>query len=102
MPTSFWRFFQSEPNATLLPVLLTLCTDLRILADKADEVLIKSAQEEDTRKGDALSSLRAIFSNLIKDNQKKIGVLGVVNNLFRIFFKVNKKTKICNSIQIFF
>jgi len=87
---------QKEENWAL-PVLYVLCLDLRIFAIRADKQRVKKGtgkQNENLEK--AAEFLMNCFRTCVSDtrapipNSKKWGMLAVVNQLFKIYFAINK------------
>ncbi|KOB64327.1 PCI domain-containing protein 2-like protein [Operophtera brumata] len=75
---------QKEENWTL-PLMYTVCLDLRLVAQKAEACWQKAAE-----------SLLACFRVCAADNRssdydtKKIGMLNLVNQLLKVYFRINK------------
>jgi len=95
---NFLKVFQSQKDENwALPVLYTLCLDLRRFALQADlqhkrkgtgkenEMLEKSAEYLMNCFRVCVSDTRASI-----ENSKKWGMLAIVNQLFKIYFKINK------------
>lgn len=95
---AFNKLFQSlKEENWALPVLYTLALDLRIFAASADSQLTKKSKG---KPGDTLEKAAEIimgcFRTCVGDNRvqlgdtKRWGMLGLVNQLFKIYFKINK------------
>lgn len=85
-----------------LPLLYTLCADLRILAEEADQQLIGEGFKAD-KVEDVARTLRKAFAatNGDRSNEgaasKRIGTLEVINQLFRVYFKLNA-LRLCKNL----
>lgn len=91
-----------------LPVLSVICRDLRLLARAADEqttrIRVSKAKETGTRVGlnkdenleKAAEALMGVFRICATDvrsapeNSKKRGMITIVNQLFKIYYRINK------------
>lgn len=95
---NFIKVFQTQKEENwALPVLYNLCLDLRVFAinadtqrvkmgvGTADEMLEKSAEYLMNCFRVCVSDTRAAI-----ENSKKWGMLGIVNQLFKIYFRINK------------
>ncbi|XP_059062423.1 PCI domain-containing protein 2 homolog [Achroia grisella] len=84
---------QKEENWSL-PLMYTVCLDLRLVARKADGSNSQSSHGKIMEK--AAESLLACFRVCTADNRssdfetKKLGMLNLVNQLFKIYFRINK------------
>ncbi|CAD6188260.1 unnamed protein product [Caenorhabditis auriculariae] len=81
-----------------MPIFYQLCTDLRILSKEAEDV---SSQNDD---GEAMTSFYEQAANCLMEcyracvsdvrteihSSKKVAMLNLTNQLFRIYFKINK------------
>lgn len=97
----FIRIFQyyKEEN-WLLPVMNTLCLDLRLIAAKVDSLTVKGSHSGAIKPREALEkaaeTLMACFRICSSDNRsseqdtKKWGMLSLVNQLFKLYFRINK------------
>uniref|UniRef100_A0A8C3RHI7 PCI domain-containing protein 2 n=1 Tax=Cyanoderma ruficeps TaxID=181631 RepID=A0A8C3RHI7_9PASS len=95
---SFLRAFQAHKEENwALPVMHSVALDLRIFANNADQQLVKKGK---SKVGDMLEKaaelLMACFRVCASDTRagiedsKKWGMLFLVNQLFKIYFKINK------------
>ncbi|XP_062865386.1 PCI domain-containing protein 2 [Trichomycterus rosablanca] len=95
---SFLRAFQAHKEENwALPVMFAVTLDLRIFANNADQQLQKKSKG---KVGDMLEKaaeqLMSCFRVCASDNRagiddsKKWGMLFLVNQLFKIYFKINK------------
>lgn len=84
---------QKEENWAL-PVMYTVCLDLRLLALRAEKDRINGKPGEILEK--AAECLMGCFRICAADNRssledtKRIGMLGLVNQLFKVYFRINK------------
>ncbi|XP_035205836.1 PCI domain-containing protein 2-like isoform X2 [Stegodyphus dumicola] len=93
---TFTKILQSQKDENwALPIMYTLCLDLRKIATKADMQLDrKEKPHEMLEKGADL--LMGFFRICVGDNRslqedtKRWGILNLTNQLFKIYFKVNK------------
>ncbi|KFM61525.1 PCI domain-containing protein 2, partial [Stegodyphus mimosarum] len=93
---TFTKILQSQKDENwALPIMYTLCLDLRKIATKADLQLDKKEKpHEMLEKGADL--LMGFFRICVGDNRslqedtKRWGILNLTNQLFKIYFKVNK------------
>ncbi|XP_044731020.1 PCI domain-containing protein 2 [Chrysoperla carnea] len=86
---------QKEEN-WMLPLMYTVCLDLRLLAEKAE----KERQDRLSKPGEILEKaaecLMGCFRVCAADNRsseedtKRLGMLTIVNQLFKVYFKINK------------
>ncbi|XP_041349443.1 PCI domain-containing protein 2-like isoform X1 [Gigantopelta aegis] len=96
--TSFTRIFQSQKDENWsLPVLFSVSLDLRLFANSADiQAVKKSVGKPGERLEKAAELLMGCFRVCASDNRaaieesKKWGMLNIVNQLFKIYFKINK------------
>lgn len=86
-------FFRDESSNWIIPVLNIFSNDLRLVAQHADTMLMKS--DNDTLR-DALRNLTNGFHAVAKDrtpysdpSSKKLAIFAVTNVLFKIYFKLN-------------
>jgi hypothetical protein len=99
----FIEAFRAESNWPI-PVLHRLTFDTRVIASKAD-VLKSTTSGKQTKEHlrDAEQTLKKGFSMTVNDRaqtlseSKKLGCLYVVNNLFKIYFKLNT-LRLCKNI----
>uniref|UniRef100_A0A2L2YAG1 PCI domain-containing protein 2 homolog n=1 Tax=Parasteatoda tepidariorum TaxID=114398 RepID=A0A2L2YAG1_PARTP len=93
---TFTKILQTQKDENWgLPIMYTVCLDLRKLATKADLQLDKKEKpNEMLEKGADL--LMGFFRICVGDNRsstedsKRWGILNLTNQLFKIYFKVNK------------
>ncbi|KAM6945496.1 LOW QUALITY PROTEIN: PCI domain-containing protein 2 [Aplochiton taeniatus] len=96
--TSFLRALQSHKEENwALPVMFAVTLDLRIFANNAEQQLFKKGKG---KQGDMLEKaaeqLMSCFRVCASDNRagiddsKKWGMLFLINQLFKIYFKINK------------
>ena len=94
---SFLKVFQAQKDENwALPVLYDLCLNLRLFAISADSQRVKegSGNEHETLEKCAeylMNCFRVCVSDTRAsiENSKKWGMLGVVNQLFKIYFQIN-------------
>lgn len=106
--TSFHSVFEKDTSSWSLPVMHRLDLLLRMAAVRADATLKKSAAgggDITTTQEAAVRVLQKSFTICISDHRaalevsKKWGTLHVINNLFKIYFKLNKLTLCKNLIK---
>eukprot|EP01119_Soliformovum_irregulare_P024865 TRINITY_DN9022_c0_g1_i3.p1 TRINITY_DN9022_c0_g1~~TRINITY_DN9022_c0_g1_i3.p1 ORF type:complete len:224 (+),score=25.49 TRINITY_DN9022_c0_g1_i3:3-674(+) len=83
----------TEASGWLMAATNTTSLDLRVVAKLADKEQKKKGQKED-KQSDAARILNSCFSICFKDKaplnvSKKWGILGVSNQLFKIYFSLN-------------
>ncbi|KAL1480023.1 hypothetical protein MTO96_051383 [Rhipicephalus appendiculatus] len=94
----FTKIFQSlKEENWALPIMYTVCLDLRLFASQADMQLSKKSKG---KPGETLEKaaeyLMGCFRVCASDNRsslensKRQGMLNLVNQLFKIYFKINK------------
>eukprot|EP00871_Galdieria_phlegrea_P003820 jgi/Galph1/4439/GphlegSOOS_G3112.1 len=93
--------FLREEKAWIVPVLLKLATQLRQVAEKADENSSKDTTVSNKLE-EAESLLKRAYSLVVNDrspteDSKKLASLELVNQLFRIYFKLNT-VHLCRSL----
>uniref|UniRef100_A0A1A9V0K1 PCI domain-containing protein 2 homolog n=1 Tax=Glossina austeni TaxID=7395 RepID=A0A1A9V0K1_GLOAU len=77
-----------------LPIMYTVCLDLRILAQKCEELGSGSKPGEILER--AADCLMSCFRVCAADNRssdsetKRLGMLNLVNQLFKVYFRINK------------
>ncbi|KAK7091025.1 PCI domain-containing protein 2-like [Littorina saxatilis] len=94
----FTREFQSQKDDNWsLPIMFTVCLDLRLFAHSADVQAVKRNHgKPGERLEKAADLLMGCFRVCASDNRaaiedsKKWGMLNLVNQLFKIYFKINK------------
>ncbi|KAM8922663.1 PCI domain-containing protein 2 isoform 5-T5 [Lycaon pictus] len=96
--TSFLRAFQAHKEENwALPVMYAVALDLRIFANNADQQLVKKGK---SKVGDMLEKAAELLMSCFRvcasdtragiEDSKKWGMLFLVNQLFKIYFKINK------------
>uniref|UniRef100_A0AC11B2J3 PCI domain containing 2 n=1 Tax=Ovis aries TaxID=9940 RepID=A0AC11B2J3_SHEEP len=96
--TSFLRAFQAHKEENwALPVMYAVALDLRIFANNADQQLAKKGK---SKLGDMLEKAAELLMGCFRvcasdtragiEDSKKWGMLFLVNQLFKIYFKINK------------
>ncbi|PAV89038.1 hypothetical protein WR25_14974 isoform B [Diploscapter pachys] len=83
-----------------MPIFYQLCTDLRTLAKKVDDMTVKEDDDEgetettyyEQSASYIMEAFRACVSDVRNDpgTSKKVAILNMTNQLFRIYFKINK------------
>ncbi|XP_049557234.1 PCI domain-containing protein 2 isoform X3 [Orcinus orca] len=95
---SFLRAFQAHKEENwALPVMYAVALDLRIFANNADQQLVKKGK---SKVGDMLEKAAELLMSCFRvcasdtragiEDSKKWGMLFLVNQLFKIYFKINK------------
>uniref|UniRef100_A0A4W2GL23 PCI domain-containing protein 2 n=1 Tax=Bos indicus x Bos taurus TaxID=30522 RepID=A0A4W2GL23_BOBOX len=95
---SFLRAFQAHKEENwALPVMYAVALDLRIFANNADQQLVKKGK---SKVGDMLEKAAELLMGCFRvcasdtragiEDSKKWGMLFLVNQLFKIYFKINK------------
>lgn len=95
---AFTKLFQSQKDENWsLPVMFAVCLDLRLFANSADvQAQKKGKGKAGERLEKAAELLMGCFRVCASDNRasvedtKKWGMLNLVNQLFKIYFKINK------------
>ncbi|XP_063194195.1 PCI domain-containing protein 2 isoform X2 [Chroicocephalus ridibundus] len=96
--TSFLRAFQAHKEENwALPIMYAVALDLRIFANNADQQLVKKGK---SKVGDMLEKAAELLMSCFRvcasdtragiEDSKKWGMLFLVNQLFKIYFKINK------------
>ncbi|XP_043847703.1 PCI domain-containing protein 2 isoform X5 [Dromiciops gliroides] len=85
------------PGFRALPIMYAVALDLRIFANNADQQLVKKGR---SKVGDMLEKAAELLMSCFRvcasdtragiDDSKKWGMLFLVNQLFKIYFKINK------------
>lgn len=94
----FTKILQSlKEENWALPIMYTACLDLRLFASQADVQLSKKGKG---KPGETLEKAAELLMGCFRvcasdnrsslDNSKRRGMLNLVNQLFKIYFKVNK------------
>nr|XP_045370706.1 PCI domain-containing protein 2 isoform X2 [Camelus bactrianus] len=95
---SFLRAFQAHKEENwALPVMYAVALDLRVFANNADQQLVKKGR---SKVGDMLEKAAELLMSCFRvcasdsragiEDSKKWGMLFLVNQLFKIYFKINK------------
>ncbi|XP_053563741.1 PCI domain-containing protein 2 [Bombina bombina] len=95
---SFLRIFQSlKEENWALPIMYAITLDLRVFANNADQQLVKKGKG---KVGDMLEKAAELLMSCFRvcasdtraafEDSKKWGMLFLVNQLFKIYFKINK------------
>ncbi|KAF2979518.1 hypothetical protein EK904_008698 [Melospiza melodia maxima] len=98
LSTSFLRAFQAHKEENwALPIMYSVALDLRIFANNADQQLVKKGK---SKVGDMLEKAAELLMGCFRvcasdtragiEDSKKWGMLFLVNQLFKIYFKINK------------
>ncbi|GFR21356.1 PCI domain-containing protein 2 [Trichonephila clavata] len=93
---TFTKILQGQKDENwALPIMFTVCLDLRKLATKADLQLDKKEKPHEMleKAADLLMGFFRICvgdSRCSKEDSKRWGILNLTNQLFKIYFKVNK------------
>uniref|UniRef100_A0A8C8ZUB2 PCI domain-containing protein 2 n=2 Tax=Lemuridae TaxID=9445 RepID=A0A8C8ZUB2_PROSS len=98
LSTSFLRAFQAHKEENwALPVMYAVALDLRVFANNADQQLVKKGK---SKAGDMLEKAAELLMSCFRvcasdtragiEDSKKWGMLFLVNQLFKIYFKINK------------
>lgn len=94
---SFCKLLSSQKDDNWpLPMMYTLCLDLRILAARTDLQLAKSGGKPGETLEKAAEHIMSCFRTCALDSKsseevtKRWGMLNIVNQLFKIYFRVNK------------
>lgn len=86
---------QKEEN-WCLPIMYTVCLDLRLVAQKAEKQKVGSSEKPGEVLEKAAECLMGCFRVCAADNRsseedtKRIGMLALVNQLFKVYFRINK------------
>lgn len=92
----------SSLDAWCIPALYQLCADLRIIAEQADEQLRANGQKP-SKLEEAERVLKRAFMTTnndrrsLEENSRKIGVLGIIVQLLKIYFKLNN-LRLCGNL----
>ena len=101
----FMKVFQAMKDENwALPTLYSVCLDLRLFALNADSQCVsKGTGKEGENLEKSAEYLMNCFRVCVSDtrasieNSKKWGMLGIVNQLFKIYFKINR-TQLCKPL----
>ncbi|KAJ8974556.1 hypothetical protein NQ317_007327 [Molorchus minor] len=86
---------QKEENWSL-PIMYTICSDLRLVAQQAEKQKIGPNENPGEILEKAAECLMGCFRVCAADNRsaeedtKRIGMLALVNQLFKVYFRINK------------
>lgn len=86
---------QKEEN-WFLPVMYTACLDLRLLAQRAEAEVAGTSEKPGEILEKAAECLMGCFRVCAADNRsseedtKRLGMLALVNQLFKVYFRINK------------
>lgn len=89
-------------SAWCVPALIALCVDLRVVGEEADRQLI-AAKQKPRKLEEAERVLKKGFTmtnndrRTLDEGSKKIGTLGIVNQLLKIYFKLNN-LRLCGNL----
>lgn len=94
---SLTKIIQSQKEENwFLPVMYAVCLDLRLLAQKAEREHVGKAEKPGEILEKAAECLMGCFRVCAADNRssdedtKRIGMLTLVNQLFKVYFRINK------------
>ncbi|KAJ8943463.1 hypothetical protein NQ314_009745 [Rhamnusium bicolor] len=86
---------QKEENWSL-PIMYTVCSDLRLIAQQAEKQRVGISEKPGEILEKAAECLMGCFRVCAADNRsseedtKRIGMLALVNQLFKVYFRINK------------
>lgn len=86
---------QKEENWSL-PIMYTICSDLRLIAQQAEKQKVGVNEKPGEILEKAAECLMGCFRVCAADNRsgeedtKRIGMLALVNQLFKVYFRINK------------
>ncbi|VEN34856.1 unnamed protein product [Callosobruchus maculatus] len=93
----FAKIFQSQKEENWsLPIMYTVCTDLRLVAQKAEKERFRATEKPGEILEKAAECLMGCFRVCAADNRsgeedtKRLGMLALVNQLFKVYFRINK------------
>ncbi|XP_019871609.1 PCI domain-containing protein 2 [Aethina tumida] len=91
------KILQAQKNENWsLPIMYTICLDLRLMAQQAEKQRSITTNKPGEILGKAAECLMGCFRVCAADNRsgdqdtKKIGMLALVNQLFKVYFHINK------------
>ncbi len=92
----------SKDDAWSLPLLQSMCRDLRVVAEQADiqlrqEGMKVSKLEEVERVLKRAFSITNNDRRTIAENSRKLGTLDVINQLLKVYFKLNN-LRLCSNV----
>lgn len=86
---------QKEENWSI-PIMYTICSDLRLIAQQAEKQRVGVNEKPGEILEKAAECLMGCFRVCAADNRsaeedtKRIGMMGLVNQLFKVYFRINK------------
>nr|CAH7768526.1 unnamed protein product [Callosobruchus chinensis] len=93
----FAKIFQSQKEENWsLPIMYTVCTDLRLVAQRAENERFRATEKPGEILEKAAECLMGCFRVCAADNRsgeedtKRLGMLALVNQLFKVYFRINK------------
>ncbi|CAH1261053.1 unnamed protein product [Diabrotica balteata] len=94
---SFAKILKSQVDENWsLPILYVISSDLRLIAQQAEKQRVSNTENPGEILEKAAECLIGCFRVLAADNRssdedtKRIGMLGLVNQLFKVYFRINK------------
>lgn len=94
---TFIKLLQAQKDENwCLPVMYTVCSDLRLIAQQAEKQRSGVAEKPGEYLEKAAECLLACFRICAADNRtddrdtKRKGMMGLVNQLFKVYFRINK------------
>lgn len=94
---NFCKFLGNQKDDNwMIPALFTVCLDLRLFAMSADKQLAVGSRDPHEKLEKAAEYLMNCFRVCVSDTRaaaevsKKLGMLGIVNQLFKVYFRTNK------------
>ncbi|XP_057666233.1 PCI domain-containing protein 2 [Diorhabda carinulata] len=94
---TFAKILQSQKEENWsLPIMFVICSDLRLIAQQAEKQRVGNTENPGEILEKAAECLMGCFRVCAADNRssdedtKRIGMLGLVNQLFKVYFRINK------------
>ncbi|XP_018566610.1 PCI domain-containing protein 2 [Anoplophora glabripennis] len=94
---SFAKILQAQKEENWsLPIMYTICSDLRLIAQQAEKQKVGVNEKPGEILEKAAECLMGCFRVCAADNRsgeedtKRIGMLALVNQLFKVYFRINK------------
>lgn len=94
---TFTKLLQAQKEENwCLPLMYTVCSDLRLMAQQAEKQRIGVTEKPGEYLEKAAECLLACFRICAADNRtddrdtKRRGMMGLVNQLFKVYFRINK------------